>query len=129
MSTNQPLREADVILKNLCKNNGDIQGGAIISNDGRLLTHTFAEQKISARVAIIAGVLVSLCKHSHDTIHIGDFKEFHLQGKARSAVVYGFDNALLLLVIKNGANIGLISLEGSQAARAIAQHFIDRSRN
>lgn len=129
MAADHSLHEANIILKNLCKNNGDIYGGALVSNDGKLLAHTFGEQQISARVAIIAGVLVSLCKHSHDTIHIGDFEEFLLQGQKRSAVVYGFDKALLLLVIKNGANIGLISLEGSQAARAIAQKFLTETRN
>ncbi len=113
------------LLTALCRANKDIHGGALISENGRVLTHTFGEERFSRRVGMVVGALLNLFQFQHDTLRIGTFRELLLEGNGRSALVYGIGKVMLLLVLRKDANIGLVSLEGGKTAKEISYEFLD----
>ncbi len=119
------LTRAGQILGELCHKNKDIQGGALIADDGKILAHTFGEIHLPRRIALTSGALLNVFHHSPDTLQIGAFREYFLEGGERSALVYAIGKVMLLLVVNKKANFGLVSLEGSAAAKEISYEFLD----
>ena len=110
-------------LDDLVDGNPDIKGALIVSPDGLVIASRLTSLDTEADVvAAMSAAFLGLAKRAIKTLKCGEFKEVVAEGSEMSLRVYRCgEKAVLAIINKSGANIGLINLDAKEAAEKIAQ--------
>ncbi len=115
----------DEILRELRNSNSDIEGAVLVTPDGLLLANQIASINGAAeKVAAVSASLLGLGKKVNATLENGTFQELHLRGSERSTLLLDTGKALLTIIMKREANVGMVYIDARIAAEAIAQAFV-----
>lgn len=99
----------------------DVEGALLASRDG-LAIAAHLRGADPSRVAAMAATVLALGTTVVDTCRIGPFEETVIQGDAGVFVVYDAgDLAVLAVLARRRANLGLVHLESRRAAAELAR--------
>jgi hypothetical protein len=98
----------------------DIQGAVLASRDGLAIASTLGSAEAS-RVAAMAATVLGLGERVVQIAELGQLEETVVQSELGVFIVYrAGDLALLAVLARVGANLGLINIEARRAAEAVA---------
>lgn len=101
---------------------GDIVGAAIVRRDGLLIASRLPQNVNSGTVAAMAAAIVGTSETSAKELGIGDFNQVIINASAGQYVSIGAGmEAILIALLKRGANIGLALLEMERGAKRVAR--------
>jgi len=119
MATKQDRLNA--VLNELKMATSDIKGAGIISPDGMMIANQLDSTQGDAAAAMGAAV-ASLAKRVTDTLKVGDFQEVNIRGANAGILLFDIEHrAALIVIVNQGANLGLVLLEARQAQSQLAQ--------
>ena len=109
-------------VSDLVDGNPDIKGSLIVRTDGLVIASRLTSDTQADVVAAMSAAFSGLAKRAIKTLKCGEFKEVVAEGSEMSLRVYRCgERAVLAIINKSGANIGLINLDAKGAAEKIAQ--------
>ncbi len=119
MATKQ--EKINAILNELKMATSDIKGAGVISPDGMMIADQLGGNQGDAAAAMGAA-LGSLAKRVTDTLKVGDFQEVNIRGANAGILLFDIEHrASLIVIVNQGANLGLVLLEARQAQAQLGQ--------
>lgn len=110
------------ILQDLQFGTPDVEGCALVSEDGLMIGSALPQHVDETRVAGMTATLASLGTRAADELRRGDVQQVLVRGDTGYALMVEASNATLLLVIASqNAKLGLIFLDATRAATQIAE--------
>ena len=101
---------------------GDIIGSAIVRRDGLLIASGLPSEVNSRAVAAMAAAIAGTSESSAKELKIGEFEQVIVNASTGQYVVLGAGpEAILIALLRKGANLGLVLLEMERAAQKIAR--------
>ncbi len=112
------------ILKTLSTTTPDVEGAAIIDNDGLMIASALSQDLDEDSVAAMSAALLGLGERIVAELKRGDFEMVMIRGSAGFTILVrsGSASVLAALATKN-AKLGLIFLDVSRAAAEIGRHL------
>ena len=99
-----------------------IQGAAVVSQDGLVMTSNLPKDADETQVGASAAALLGLSRRSTPTLGRGDFVQSLIQGGDGNIIlVSAGDSALLVGLTPLDVSLGMVFLEAREAAEAIAK--------
>jgi predicted regulator of Ras-like GTPase activity (Roadblock/LC7/MglB family) len=118
MSKRQELEKIIVELRQAVV---EINGVMVASLDGLTLATDLPEAE-AARVAAMTATAAGLGRRMSETVGLGGIQELVLRGEQGYMMLYrAGEKAVLAVMARGGANLGLINLESRDAAQKIAR--------
>lgn len=123
MSTPQKRGEALAqALRNLINNSTDIQGVAVISLDGLVISAELPGKMDQARVGAVAAGVLSLSGRSVTQLSRGELLQTLIQGTDGNVIItYAGKNAVFVALTGYGVNLGMAFLEAREGAQRVAE--------
>jgi len=119
MASKQEMIEA--VLDELESATTDIQGLAVISPDGMMISNKLGSDSGDAAAAMGAA-MGSLGKRVADTLKVGNLEEINIRGSGANILVFDIESrASLLLQVKSDANLGLVLLEARSSQQKLSK--------
>jgi predicted regulator of Ras-like GTPase activity (Roadblock/LC7/MglB family) len=110
------------VLKNLVEGNPDIKEALLVSPDGLVIASIVSPDTEADIVAAMSAAFLGLAKRAIKTLKCGEFKEVSTDGSEASLRVYSCgEKAVLSVLVRKEANLGLINLEVREAVEKIVQ--------
>ncbi|MEW5870858.1 MAG: roadblock/LC7 domain-containing protein [Chloroflexota bacterium] len=123
MST--PPKRSDLLaqaLRNLIDNSTDIQGVAVISMDGLVISAELPGKMDQARVGAVAAGILNLSGRSAGQLGRGDLQQTLIQGTDGNVIItYAGKNAVFVALTGANVNLGMAFLEAREGAQRVAE--------
>lgn len=117
MTRAQRLEE---VLQRLTTETPDVLGAAIVSRDGLLISRVLPTQTNEGSVGGMASILLNLGIRVSGELDLGGLNQVMVNGQKGSALmVQAGEGALLMVIMRRQAALGLIFLDVSRAAEEI----------
>jgi len=108
-------------LHRLVENSVDIQGVAVISLDGLVISAELPGKMEQARVGAVAAGGVSLSGRSVTQLSRGELMQTLIQGTEGNVIItYAGKNAVFVALTGANVNLGMAFLEAREGAQAVA---------
>jgi hypothetical protein len=109
-------------LRNLIDTSGDVSGVAVVSRDGLIMAADLPSTVEQARVGAVAAAILSLSGRSVGQLKRGELTQTTIQGSEGYIVItQAGPNAVLVALTGQGVNLGMVFLEVSECASALAE--------
>jgi predicted regulator of Ras-like GTPase activity (Roadblock/LC7/MglB family) len=106
------LETLNVLLRTFNTTTPDIEGSAIISNDGLIIASQLPNELEEARVGAMAAAMLSLGERSTGEMKRGPLEQAFVQGQDGYALLLRVsDEALVLALTRREAKLGLVFLD------------------
>jgi predicted regulator of Ras-like GTPase activity (Roadblock/LC7/MglB family) len=110
------------ILSDLNGSSGDIEASAVISTDGLIISSLLPAQMDEDRVGAMNAAMLTLGDRSAQELGRGELEQVMVKGsKGYILMTYAGDQAVLSVITKSSAKLGLIFLDAKRAAENIAK--------
>lgn len=114
------IEELNKILRHLQSGTPDIEGSALISEDGLMIASALPQHVEEVRVAGMSSTLLSLGQRAATELDRGDIEQVLIRGKSGYAVMVRASSGTSLLVLTTpSAKLGLIFLDMGRAVDQI----------
>ncbi|MCA9735950.1 MAG: roadblock/LC7 domain-containing protein [Deferribacteres bacterium] len=108
------------ILLQLRQDTGDVEASAVVSIEGLMIASDMPRDVNKDTVAAMSAALLSLGKRAAQEQSRGKFNQVFINGSDGSAIVsVAGEKALLSVLVRPDANLGLVFLEMKRAAQDI----------
>jgi len=119
-------RKIDVLnqtLLELLESNADIKAALVVSPDGLVIASQLGGISTEPDVvSAMSAAFLGLAKRAIKTLKCGDLSEVVAQGTESSLRIYACgEKAVLAIVTKSNANIGLINIDAREAAKKVIE--------
>lgn len=123
MSTTQKRSEVlSQTLRDLINNSTDIQGVAVISLDGLVISAELPSKMEQARVGAVAAGILSLSGRSVGQLGRGELQQTLIQGSDGNVIItYAGKNAVFVALTGPNVNLGMAFLEAREGAQRVAE--------
>lgn len=123
MSTTQKRSEVLAqALHDLVANSLDIQGVAVISMDGLVISAELPGKMDQARVGAVAAGVLSLSGRSVTQLARGELQQTLIQGTEGNVIItYAGKNAVFVALTGANVNLGMAFLEAREGAQRVAE--------
>jgi uncharacterized protein len=112
------------ILKTLSTTTPDVEGAAIVDNDGLMIASALSQDLDEDSVAAMSAALLGLGERIVGELRRGEFEMVMIRGSnGFTILVRSGGSAVLAVLATKGAKLGLIFLDLSRAASEIARHL------
>ena len=109
------------ILTSLRQETGDIEASAVVSIEGLMIASDMPRDVNKESTAAMSAAMLSLGKRAAQELARGKFSQVHITGSDGSTIVgTAGDKALLTMLVRPQANLGLVFLEMRSATSEIA---------
>lgn len=110
------------LLKGLSSMSPDIEAAAIVDNDGLMIASSLSADFEEGSVSAMTAGLLSLSERVGDELRRGEFEVVMLRGSSGYAILArAGKEAVLTILARSSAKLGLIFLDAGRAAKEIAQ--------
>jgi len=110
------------VLRDLIDNSTDIQGVAVISMDGLVISAELPGKMDQARVGAVAAGILSLSGRSVGQLGRGDLQQTLVQGTDGNVIItYAGKNAVFVALTGANVNLGMAFLEAREGAQRVAE--------
>ena len=110
------------ILNDLNGTSADIEASAVISTDGLMIASVLPATMDEDRVGAMNAAMLTLGDRSAQELGRGELEQVMVKGaKGYILMTYAGDEAVLSVIAKSSAKLGLIFLDAKRAAASIAQ--------
>ncbi len=101
---------------------GDVLGAAIVRRDGLLIASRLPQNVNAGTVSAMAAAIVGTSETSAKELSIGDFSQVIVNASSGQYVSIGAGaEAILIVLLKKGANLGLALLEMVRSSKKVAR--------
>jgi len=101
---------------------GDIVGAAIVRRDGLLIASRLPQNVNGGTVAAMAAAIVGTSETSAKELSIGEFNQVIVNATGGQYISIGAGpEAIVIALLKTGANLGLTLLEMERGAKRVAR--------
>lgn len=108
-------------LRNMVDNSSDIQGVAVISMDGLIMSAVLPAQMEQMRVGAVAAGILSLSGRSVGQLGRGELQQTLVQGdKGNVIITHAGQHAAVVALTSSNVNLGMAFLETQEGAQAVA---------
>jgi uncharacterized protein len=108
------------ILKTLVTNTPDVEGAAMVSVDGLILTSVLPAGTDEDRVSAMAAALLALGDRSADELQRGTLEQVYVRGSKGYIILMQAGHEAVLEVIAGGqAKLGMVLLDMKRAAQEL----------
>ena len=109
-------------LSTLLAGSADIQGAAVVSQDGLVMTSNLPKGADETQVGASTAALLGLSMRNTPTLGRGNFVQSLIQGDDGNIILVGAgDSAIFVGLTPLDVNLGMVFLEAKEAAAAIAK--------
>ena len=116
------VEQVNDILKFLLAGTPDVEGCAVVSEDGLMIASAFPQTIDEARVAGMTSTLLSLGSRTAQELERGDLKQVFVKGTKGHVIAQDASEGVVLVVLTNNtARLGLIFLDMDRAVAQIAK--------
>lgn len=119
-----PIRAEQMqqVLRTLVNNTPDLEGAAVVSVDGLVLTSVLPAGTDEDRVSAMAAALLSLGERSSKELQRGQLEQVYVKGSQGYVVLMQAGNEAVLQAIAGpGAKLGMVFLDMKRAAQELAR--------
>ena len=110
------------VLKSLNSKSSDIQASAVMTRDGHSLASVFGEGVNSVRLGAICATLLSLGEKASLELNRGKLKQILIHGEEGYVLLLQIgENAVLAVMSRPSANLGMVLMEARRTAGAIVK--------
>ena len=110
------------ILEDLNSSSADVEASALISNDGRMIASALPTGVDEDRVGAMSAALLSLGDRAGRELARGSIERIMIQGEMGYVIMTASgDEAVLTIMAKPNAKLGLIFLDIKRASEALAK--------
>jgi len=110
------------ILRTLVSNTPDLEGAAVVSVDGLVLTSVLPAGTDEDRVAAMAAALLSLGERSSHELQRGGLDQVYVKGNAGYIILMRVgEEAVLECIAGAAAKLGMVLLDMKRAAQELAR--------
>lgn len=110
------------LLKGLSSMSPDIEAAAIVDNDGLMIASSLSADFEEGSVSAMTAGLLSLSERVGEELRRGEFEVVMLRGSSGYAILArAGKEAVLTILARSSAKLGLIFLDAGRAAKEIAQ--------
>lgn len=110
------------ILSDLNGSSADIVASAIISSDGLTMAALLPKEVDEDRVGAMAAAMLSLGERTAKELHRGELEQVMVKGDQGYILMsHAGRDAVLAVIAREGAKLGLIFLDSKRAARAVLE--------
>lgn len=110
------------ILSDLNSSSGDIEASAVISTDGLIISSQLPAYMDEDRVGAMNAAMLTLGDRSAQELGRGELEQVMVKGaKGFILMTYAGNQAVLSVITKASAKLGLIFLDAKRAADSIAK--------
>lgn len=110
------------ILKKLNSTSSDIQASAMMSRDGHTLASVLGEEVNSVRLGAMCATLLSLGEKASLELNRGRLKQILIHGEEGYVLLLRIgEKAVLAIVSRPSANLGMMLVEARRTAAEIAE--------
>lgn len=110
------------VLKTLVNNTPDVEGAAVVSVDGLVLTSVLPAGTDEDRVSAMAAALLSLGERSSKELARGTLEQVYVKGSQGYVVLMqAGEEAVLQAIAGPGAKLGMVFLDMKRAAQELAR--------
>ncbi len=110
------------ILNDLNGSSGDIDASAVVSTDGLMMASLLPQTMDEDRVAAMSAAMLSLGQRSSQELAKGDLEQVLVKGEhGYILMTHAGDEAVVTVLTKQNAKLGLIFLDVKRAAEAIVK--------
>ena len=106
-------------LRRLSEMNQDIVGAAIVSNEGLMLVGEIPKSMDKDLVSAAFAALVSIAERASQQVEFGNLTQLIMLSENGGALICSGKKSSLVLLIKPGANLGLILIDVADVIREI----------
>lgn len=108
------------ILSDLNRSSGGVEGSAVISTDGLIIAAELNQGVDEDRVGAVAAAMLSLGDRASIELRKGGLDQVMIKGDTGYILlVHAGPDAVLTLITKNNAKLGLVLLDATRAADSI----------
>lgn len=112
------------LLKTLSTNTPDVEGAAIIDNDGLMIASALSQDLDEDSVAAMSAALLGLGERIVKELDRGNFELVMIRGSSGFTIlVRAGEGAVLAALATKSAKLGLIFLDVTRAATDVARHL------
>ncbi|MCK4841866.1 MAG: roadblock/LC7 domain-containing protein [Methylococcales bacterium] len=116
---------ADMLTSVLTELNGtsaDIEASGVISSDGLMMASVLPANLDEDRVGAMSAAMLSLGDRTAQELNRGDLEQVLIKGdNGYVLMIYAGDEAVLTVMAKSNAKLGLIFLDVKRAAESISE--------
>ncbi len=110
------------VLRTLVTNTPDLEGAAIVSLDGLILSSVLPQGTDEDRVSAMAAALLSLGERSSQELQRGNLEQVYVKGSNGYVIlVQAGPEAVLQAIAGPAAKLGMVFLDMKRAAQELAQ--------
>ena len=110
------------ILNDLTAASGDIEASAIVSTDGLMIASVLPAGTDEDRIGAMTAAMLSLGERTATELGRGNLEQVMVRGsKGYVVMLHAGEDAVLSVLARQQAKLGLIFLDARRAAEAIAQ--------
>ncbi len=115
-------------LRNIVENSSDIQGVAVISMDGLIMSAALPAQMEQMRVGAVAAGILSLSGRSVGQLGRGELQQTLVQGDQGNVIItHAGKHAALVALTSSNVNLGMAFLETQEGAQTVANILEQKS--
>ncbi len=119
MLRSERLKEA---LNSLQSTSADIEGCAVVSEDGLIIASSLQQTMEEDRVAAMSAVMLSMGNRIVKELKRGDLEQLFVKGKDGYVIMSNAGpNAMLIAITRAEAKLGLIFLDVSRTSKALEE--------
>ncbi len=119
MLRSERLRET---LNSLQSTSADIEGCAVVSEDGLIIASSLQQSMEEDHVAAMSAVMLSMGNRIVRELHRGDLEQLFVKGKEGYVIMANAGpHAMLVAITRQEAKLGLIFLDVSRTSKALAE--------
>ena len=108
------------ILNQLNKTQG-VRGSMIVNRDGIIVASDFSVEVDESAIGAVSSSILGALDAALKRVGLGKFQRFIIGGTENKVALIDAGPSLLLVLLNNDANLGLVNVELKDAAEAIAK--------
>ena len=120
-----PQKRSEILaqsLRSLIDNSNDIQGVAVISMDGLVISAELPGKMDQARVGAVAAGILSLSGRSVGQLGRGELQQTLIQGSDGNVIItFAGKNAVFVALTGANVNLGMAFLEAREGAQRVTE--------
>jgi len=118
----QRAQQLQGILKSLVTNTPDVEGAAMVSDDGLVISAVLPAGTDEDRVSAMAAALLSLGERTSSELQRGSLEQVYVKGDSGYIILMQAGEECVLEVIAGGsAKLGMVLLDSKRAAAELAR--------
>lgn len=108
------------ILGKLNKTSG-VRGSMIVNRDGIVVASDFAVEADENGIGAVTSSILTALEAALKRINMGKFSRFIITGSENKVAVVSAGQAILLVLVQNDINMGMVNVEIKDAATAVQE--------